>query len=154
MSVSFSPKIIFDVILNKKVRYIYNLTKKENHSGRKFFNHLYNTYEITKKLFPSHQYLIDASLYHSVYGTCYYKFNSSVNREYIKELIGERAENLVYIFCNLDNRTNRILEGNFDFEIQRDLYILEYVNLLEQNKNFETIYHIKYNLSKFYSVHI
>lgn len=154
MSISFSPKIIFDIIFNKKVRYIYNLTKNKNHSERKFFNHLYNTYKMTKKLFPSKQYLADASLYHSVYGTCYYQFNSSVSRKIIKKLIGEKAENLVYIFCSLEDRTNKILMGNFDFEIQKDLYILEYVNLLEQNKNLETVYHIKYNLLKYYSIQI
>ena len=44
-----------------------------------------------------------AGLFHSIYGTEYYKHSEklNVNREEVKNLIGEESENLVYIFCNL-----------------------------------------------------
>ena len=76
-------------------------------------------------------YLIDAALFHSIYGTDYYEFNEQITREKVISLIGENAEKLVHFFCSLPDRNIQILQHKFHSSLQRDLYILEYANLLE-----------------------
>ena len=48
-----------------------------------------------------------------------------------RSLIGENAEKLVHFFCSLPERNIQILQHKFDKSLQRDLYIIEYANLLE-----------------------
>ena len=74
---------------------------------------------------------IDAALFHSIYGTDYYEFNEQITREKVISLIGERSEQLVHFFCSLPERNIQILQHKFDKRLQRDLYIIEYANLLE-----------------------
>ena len=77
-----------------------------------------------------YQYLVDAALFHSIYGTDYYEFNEQITREgYIFNW--KRAEQLVHFFCSLPERNIQILQHKFDKSLQRDLYIIEYANLLE-----------------------
>ena len=118
----------------KKILYIKELTNGISHGSppRPFFAHLSGVSELMNNLFGE-QYLTDAGLYHSVYGTSYFKFESSVKREEIKALIGSKAENLVYTFCSLESRTIQILQNKFESDIQKDLYKLEYANILEQS---------------------
>jgi uncharacterized protein (DUF2164 family) len=130
-----------------KVKYVWEKTKTFPHNnGKSFFQHLLNTSNIITTLFPTKQYLIDAGLFHSIYGTCYYNHGIKISRTEIKSLIGNKSENLVYIFCNLENRTEVILQNKFKKDIQKDLYILEYANYLEQNGNIDIINIIKNNL--------
>jgi hypothetical protein len=135
-----------------KINFIYENTKDCPHSGRSFFEHLINTSNIIKSLFPEDQYLIDAGLFHSIYGTSYYEFDKNISRDTVKSIIGEKSENLVYIFCTLPDRTFRIIQNTFEREIQRDLYILEYANYLEQNGNKKVIDRIKNDLYKNFSI--
>lgn len=139
---------------NNKIKYVYEKTKNYSHSERSFFNHLMGTSNIIKEIFPTQQYLIDAGLFHSIYGTCYYDFNVEIPRSEIKLLIGEKAENLVYIFCSIEERTKAILNNQFDKNIQKDLYILEYANLLEQGEDITIINRIKNNLFNQFNIKI
>ena len=70
-------------------------------------------------------------MFHSIYGTDYYEFNEQITREKVISLIGEQAEQLVHFFCSLPERNIQILQHKFDKRLQRDLYIIEYANLLE-----------------------
>ena len=135
-------------MLDKKIIYLYEKTQNNSHSGGSLFDHLVGTSNIIKKLYPKKQYLIDAGLFHSIYGTYYYDANLEVSRSEVKLLIGEKAENLVYIFCTTENRIETILQNKFDKDIQKDLYVLEYANLLEQNADIDIINKIKNNLTK------
>lgn len=132
--------------LDTKLNFIYENTKDFPHGSKSFFEHLVNTSNIIKELFPNDQYLIDAGLFHSIYGTYYYKFDNKISRDTIKSIIGEKSENLVYIFCTLPNRTFQIIQNIFKREIQRDLYILEYANYLEQNGDKKIIDKIRTDL--------
>jgi len=116
-----------------KVEFIKELTEGKlfGDPSRPFFDHLNNVSQLITGLFPEDQYLIDAGLYHSVYGTAYFPFESDITREQVQDLIGEKAENLVHIFCSLERRSIQIIQHKFPLTIQKDLYILEYVNLLE-----------------------
>ena len=141
-------------IFDDKVNFIYNNTKGYPHSRKTFFEHLLNTSNIIRELFPEKQYLIDAGLFHSIYGTCYYEFDCKKSREQIKSIIGEKAENLVHIFCTLEDRTYKIIENEFDGEIQKDLLILEYANCLEQECDNEILLEIKSVLYEKFSIQL
>ena len=123
-------------INSKKLNFILESTKAHKHNGKTFFYHLLQTSGIVEKLcqkigIKEYQYLVDAALFHSIYGTDYYEFNEQITREKVISLIGERAEQLVHFFCSLPERNIQILQHKFDKSLQRDLYIIEYANLLE-----------------------
>ena len=123
-------------INSKKLNFILESTKAHKHNGKTFFDHLLQTSGIVEKLcqkigIEEYQYLVDAALFHSIYGTDYYEFNEQITREKVISLIGERAEQLVHLFCSLTIRNIQILQHKFDKRLQRDLYIIEYANLLE-----------------------
>ena len=123
-------------INSKKLNFILESTKAHKHNGKTFFDHLLQTSGIVEKLcqkigIKEYQYLVDAALFHSIYGTDYFEHNTAISREKITLIIGERAEQLVYFFCSLPERNIQILQHKFDKRLQRDLYILEYANLLE-----------------------
>tara|TARA_B100001287_G_C22682666_1_gene531386 strand:+ start:366 stop:866 length:501 start_codon:yes stop_codon:yes gene_type:complete len=121
---------------SEKVDFILESTKAHKHNGKGFFEHLLRTSSIVEGLcdhigIDDSQYLIDAALFHSIYGTDYYEFNENISREKITSLIGEKSERLVHFFCSLTDRNVQILQHKFDPPLQRDLYILEYANLIE-----------------------
>ena len=123
-------------INSKKLNFILESTKAHKHNGKTFFDHLLQTSGIVENLcqkigIEEYQYLVDAALFHSIYGTDYYEFNEQITREKVISLIGEQAEQLVHFFCSLPERNIQILQHKFDKRLQRDLYILEYANLLE-----------------------
>ena len=123
-------------INSKKLNFILESTKAHKHNGKSFFDHLLQTSGIVEKLcqkigVEDSQYLIDAALFHSIYGNDYYEFNEQITREKVISLIGEQAEQLVHFFCSLPERNIQILQHKFDKRLQRDLYIIEYANLLE-----------------------
>ena len=121
----------------EKLEFIHKITKNIKHGSKTFFDHLFNTSSIVEKLcndigISESRYLIDAALYHSIYGTDYFEHNTAISREKIAVIIGEKAEQLVYFFCSLPDRNIQILQHKFTpAQLQRDLYILEYANLLE-----------------------
>ena len=123
-------------INSKKLNFILESTKSCKHNGKEFFDHLLQTSGIVEKLcqqigISDSEYLVDAALFHSIYGTDYYEFNEQITREKVISLIGENAEKLVHFFCSLPERNIQILQHKFQSSLQRDLYILEYANLLE-----------------------
>jgi len=123
-------------INSEKLNFILKSTKSCKHNGKEFFDHLLQTSGIVEKLcqqigINDSEYLVDAALFHSIYGTDYYEFNEQITREKVISLIGENAEKLVHFFCSLPERNIQILQHKFQSSLQRDLYILEYANLLE-----------------------
>ena len=123
----------------EKLEFIQDLTKDVTHGRRLFFDHLLKTAEVVEKLckdvgIKENRYLIDAALFHSIYGTHYFEHKSDVTREQVTLLIGEKAETLVNLFCTLPDRQLQILQHKFKpDQMQRDLYILEYANVVEQS---------------------
>jgi hypothetical protein len=77
-----------------------------------------------------------AGLYHSIYGTKYFKHDLNISRETVKGLIGQYSEHLVYEFCNMENRTQTLIDNsnNYDPRILNDLIGIEIANLKEQNQ--------------------
>tara|TARA_B100002019_G_C21253365_1_gene592442 strand:- start:917 stop:1237 length:321 start_codon:yes stop_codon:yes gene_type:complete len=75
------------------------------------------------------EYLQDAGLFHSVYGTAYYmpEEGISTSREDIQKLIGIQAEEIAYWYCVLQApRINEIVK--FEGQLKEDLLWLDLAN--------------------------
>ncbi len=84
--------------------------------------------------------IIDAGLFHSIYGTSQFKHASFPieGRHIIRHLIGTKAEELAFEFCTLDRR--RFPWGTFlPPERRAQLYTIEAANLIDQRDPPENI---------------
>ncbi len=105
------------------------------HSGKTLQDHLEGTAKILQSWLCS-KVVIDAGLYHSVYGTSIYKNIATTDRSEVISLIGEYAESLVYKFCNTPN----IRMINFIQNNDKELILVECANLMEQkSRNFNLL---------------
>lgn len=122
--------------ISKEADYIYKKTIDMKHSGRSFFEHLYRTSLVLENL-DQRKELCAAAMFHSIYGTEFYKHNNIGNivRDEVKSIIGEYSESLVYEFCNLTDRLNILVNNtnNYEPSFRKDLLFIEYANLIEQN---------------------
>jgi len=104
---------------------------EQDHSGRSLLDHLIGTADKLVEMYPKcPEYLVDAALFHSIYGTTYFKPSmvSKDERDLIKEIIGEEAESLVWFFCNCQHpRQENIMKLPVG-EFQSDLLKLNFVN--------------------------
>src|SRR5713226_8702671 len=78
-------------------------TDESSHSGRTLFEHLKGTHDLLDK-WENPQDLCVGGLFHSIYGTEYYKVQSAnvADRKHIADVIGPRAEELAFLFCTTD----------------------------------------------------
>jgi SM-20-related protein len=115
------------------VQWIKDRTEGIPHSSTDLFHHLYNTAMTIESMKGVPHHIINAGLYHSIYGTEYFDPELEVTKEEVIEQIGEKAENLVHLFCTLKNRYDSILNntGNWDAETHFGLLLLELANMLE-----------------------
>jgi|13_taG_2_1085334.scaffolds.fasta_scaffold58297_2 hypothetical protein len=128
MVINFIFKNLFDIKETLKEYEI--MTDGIRHGDGSFYKHNKSVYDILKSL-KLNEDLCLAGLYHSVYGTEFFKPNLNINRDIISNKIGSYAENLVFNFCNLKNRDYTILEIK-----DKDLQYIAYANLLcQDNKN-------------------
>lgn len=112
---------------NRAVNVLKKITVNIPHSNTTLFDHLYKTYKILK----SHGCTEDvclAGLYHSVYGTEFYS-RLQLERDEVKSIIGEKAEQLVYEFSLLNNRDIQLLEST---NVNSELVHIAYANLIEE----------------------
>src|SRR3989442_3975263 len=75
------------------------------HTGRSLRDHLIGTFELLKA-WGNDQDVCFAGLFHSIYGTEVYTHPSAElgERDTIRRTIGDRAEELAYLFCACDRR--------------------------------------------------
>lgn len=80
-------------------------TGESEHSGRSLLNHLQGVYDLLEQWGNPVETCL-AGLFHSIYGTAYYKKKTVAlnQRGNIKDLIGARAEELAYLFCACDRK--------------------------------------------------
>lgn len=73
------------------------------HSRRTLMDHLVGVYVILQQ-WGAEQYVCNAGLFHSIYGTNVFKHESIAlsDRQRVAGIIGEKAEVLAYQFCSLD----------------------------------------------------
>ena len=117
----------------KKINFLNNINaKNSSHSSATLIDHLIGVHDILKD-WGAPQYLQDAGLFHSVYGTTLFKHQSINNRDDVKVLIGKQAEQIVWEFCNLNFPRYTEIVLNFDGQIKDDLILLDKANSLEQS---------------------
>ena len=103
------------------------------HSGRTLLEHLVGVYKILHEGFaPLH--VCDAGLFHSVYGTAYFKPKtiSLDNRDIVKDIIGEEAENLAFMFCVIPSPRFDNIMSLQDGQLRDELLMIEDANREEQ----------------------
>ena len=115
-----------------KFTFLKELTSEKHHHGETtFYQHLFNVYSYLKsQSCPPH--VCDAGLFHAIYGTQFFSFESDVvTRDVVRSYIGEYAEELVHIFCSLKKERFRSIVTNTPARGARqflDLLWLEYAN--------------------------
>lgn len=115
---------------------------KVRHGNRSLLDHLTGTHDLLKK-WKDPPYIQIAGLFHSVYGTAWFKptLIPFSDRDEIKHLIGEEAELLAYLFCATDrkffNREVKLLNSSDSIQLSvkqmYDLMEIEAANLVDQN---------------------
>ena len=121
--------------LKIQIDYLYSIgADKLPHCKKTLLEHLIGTSDILNHFGRS---VVEqkAGLFHSIYGTAYYRHSKQlfVEREEVQDIIGIEAEVLVNIFCQKKDRTNDIINNT----VLPDPWItqlrwIEFANLLEQ----------------------
>jgi hypothetical protein len=118
------------------------------HSNRSLYEHLSNTESILK-ICRCDDSVSTAGLIHSVYGTEFFKTVTTTDRETVKSIVGERAEQLAWIFCSamrpfcwFTGNNIPLRDGSYvtvDTQTLTDLQMIEGANLLDQHMGFEVL---------------
>jgi hypothetical protein len=120
-----------------KFAFLQEITGTTEHVKDKlFYTHLFNVYTYLKERGLPEE-VCDAGLYHSIYGTEFYKFHHDrITRDVVRGLIGDYAEELVYVFCTTKGRFKAFTTNSEGREPRqaRDLCVVEFANLRDQNK--------------------
>ena len=100
---------------------------KVKHKNQSLLEHLIGVRDILEK-WGVPEYVQDGGLFHSVYGTTYFKPQMTTDRDAVRDLIGEKAEELAYWFCFFDSpRTQRILIIENE-QLKKDLLLIDKAN--------------------------
>ncbi len=88
------------------------------HSQRTLKDHLIGTYTLLLE-WGNPEYIALGGLFHSIYGTQVYRISAASlqNRPRIIEVMGEKAENLAYLFCVTDRQ-------GFVYEVEKNEPVL------------------------------
>jgi len=120
-------------ITDERILELKKHTENINHNDKMLFDHLYGTYLILKEN-NRPEYVCMAGLFHSVYETEYFQFKTPYTREYVKSILGNDAENLIYEFCTTQPRVNSLISNtkNWPDQVYADLLDIELANMIEQ----------------------
>ena len=93
--------------LEKRISFLRQVqTEEMSHSGRALLDHLLGTRNLLVE-WAARPALCDAGLFHSIYGTEYYKLQAVPlsMRNDVRQLIGDEAESLAWLFCLMRRET-------------------------------------------------
>ena len=108
------------------------------HTGVTLLEHLIGVHDILKEWNVS-EHIQDAGLFHSVYGTTYFKEQITMDRDAVSELIGNDAEKLSYLFCMMKKpRLERIMSIK-DMFIKKELLLIHQANEDEMNRRTKIV---------------
>src|ERR1700677_2101462 len=96
-----------DEQLENRLRFLRKAsTEQMPHSDRGLFDHLLGTRQLLVE-WESRLALCDAGLFHSVYSTEYYELKAIPlsMRDEVRQMIGDEAESLVWLFCMMRRKT-------------------------------------------------
>jgi hypothetical protein len=108
---------------------------KTRHSGRTLFEHLKGVHDLLRD-WDNPTDVCLAGLFHSIYGTNTFKHQSLSDRGALIDMIGVKAELLVYHFSTKDRPMFASIDAN---DIRTKLIEIETANLFEQGGNFKTL---------------
>ena len=113
-----------DEPLENRLRFLRKAsTEGMPHSGVGLFDHLLGTRRLLVE-WEARPALCDAGLFHSVYGTDHYELTAIPlsMRDEVRQLIGDEAESLVWLFCMMRRETlYQNLDKDRDFSVQHRL---------------------------------
>jgi len=120
---------------------------KTPHRDKTLLEHLIGVSEILKEM-NAPEYIQDAGLFHSIYGTAYFRHQTVSDRQVVQDLIGEKAELLAYLFCVLGRVTDRQSEITAieDKRVRDDLMLIDFANSEEQSRGREMTLEDAYNV--------
>ena len=102
-------------------------TESMPHKNQSLFEHLVGVRNKLKNMgAPDH--VQDAGLFHSIYGTDSYKNQTTNDRQKVKDLIGERAELLVYMLCTMPSPRAQSFGEFFDSCLRKELMMIHHAN--------------------------
>ena len=138
-----SNKFSFD----EKVEFLKNLGCGDvGHKNQTLLDHLLGVHKLLKSWDVS-EYVQDAGLFHSVYGTTYFKPRMLTNRKVIQGIIGFQAEVLSYIYCILAAPRIKGILLVEDEPTRKDLLLIDKANEedmaladMKENRNWWTIH--------------
>ena len=118
------------------------------HRDRTLYDHLSSVEKILQ-LCRCDISVCTAGLLHSIYGTEFLKISATTDRQKIKDIVGERSEYLIWVFCNA-NRPFCWFTGNnipfrdgthihVDNKTLHELRMIESANLIDQQQSPEII---------------
>ena len=99
----------------------------------RMMNHLKGVAEILKAQGAA-EHLVNAGLFHSVYGEEHNRTRSMdavFSREKLKEIVGERAEDIVYQFATIPFDRTKNIKAMPDSELSSDLRWLDIANEMD-----------------------
>ena len=115
-----------------KIEYLRSLGSMEvSHSGDTLYDHLLGVKKILIDM-GAPEYLQDAGLFHSVYGTLHFTRQSTKDRNKVRALIGELAEEIVFMFNSLKHPRFDSIHAMEPSQLKNDLLILAQANQDEQ----------------------
>ena len=102
---------------------------KVKHGYQTLLEHLIGTRDKLKGM-GKPEYLQDAGLFHSVYGTAYFMPTKGLvdDRQVVKDLIGDQAEEIAWWFCMLEMPRTLQIRDNFEGQLREDLIALDIAN--------------------------
>ena len=108
-------------------------TKMHDYVCGALLEHLIGVHNILKELNVS-KHIQDAGLFHSAYGTPYFKDQITIDRDVVRKLIGNDAEELVYIFCSLQHPRLESIKSIEDETIKKSLLYIHQANVDDVNR--------------------
>ena len=117
------------ISLTKKIDFLKSLgCDSVKHRNQILLSHLIGVHDLLKD-WNTPEYLQDAGLFHSVYGTAYFKPKMTVDRNAVRELIGDHAEALAAIFCFMPHPRLVGINNEENETLRNDLILLNSANV-------------------------
>ena len=114
--------------ISTKIDFLKQLgSDKFKHKNQSLLEHLIGVRDILKK-WGAPEYVQDGGLFHSVYGTTYFKPQMTTDRDAVRNLIGEKAEELAYWFCFLDSPRSQRISIIENEQLKKDLLLIDKAN--------------------------
>ena len=114
--------------VDSKIQFLKKIGCDEvGHKNQTLLDHLIGVYNILKS-WDVPEYVQDAGLFHSVYGTAYFKPQMTIDRDKVRDLIGEQAEEIVFMFCSLPHPRTTNIGDLEEGQLKKDLQLLDFAN--------------------------